>query len=389
MKNTYDVIVIGLGIMGAAALWRVAAKCDRALGIDASGPTHCYGSSQGSSRIFRRAYWEGNKYLPLLQHADLLWQELEHLLQKQIIFRTRGIFIGPQSSRVVAGSIETARQGRIEHEIWTPSETKNVFPAFSIPEGMQTVHEPGAYAISAQVARLGMLDEALRRGATTEFGNTVVDIKNQGAEVLVTTRNSRSYRARAVVVTTGPWIASELMPELYGLLEPRRVPIYWFKPKIDSEKLFSRKRFPVFLYECPNGSILYGMPSIASDEPGVKIGFHNRQQSFARPDWKSFAVQDSSVKEITEAVEALFPKLERSPIKEKNCFYTMSPDESFLIGKSEALKSTYFASACSGHGFKFAPAIGDALANVAVGQQPFVSLSSFSAHRFNSTSRVF
>ncbi|KRP63464.1 hypothetical protein TU82_20655 [Pseudomonas orientalis] len=72
----------------------------------------------------------------------------------------------------------------------------------------------------------------------------------------------------------------------------------------------------------------------------------------------------------------------RSPIYAKNCFYTLSPDDSFLIGESRALRSTYFASACSGHGFKFAPAIGDALANMAVGQQPHVSLAAFSAERF-------
>jgi len=76
MNTTYDLIVVGLGIMGAATLWR-ASRYSRVLGIDAYGPTHSYGSSQGSSRIFRRAYWEGDNYLPLLNHADLLWNELE------------------------------------------------------------------------------------------------------------------------------------------------------------------------------------------------------------------------------------------------------------------------------------------------------------------------
>lgn len=73
MKNLYDVIIIDLGVMGIAALWRAVSKATRVLGIEASGPTHSYSSSQGESRIFRRAYWEGEKYLPLLNHADLLW----------------------------------------------------------------------------------------------------------------------------------------------------------------------------------------------------------------------------------------------------------------------------------------------------------------------------
>ena len=86
MNRSYDVIVIGLGIMGAAALWRVASKCTRSLGIDASGPSHCHGSSHGASRIFRRAYWEGEKYLQLLNHADLLWKELEQVTQDTCCF---------------------------------------------------------------------------------------------------------------------------------------------------------------------------------------------------------------------------------------------------------------------------------------------------------------
>jgi len=160
------------------------------------------------------------------------------------------------------------------------------------------------------------------------------------------------------------------------------VPIYWFTPKTGFEKLFAPENFPIFLYEREDGALLYGVPSIAGNETGVKIGFHNRQHTPAAPDCKAIPVQQQYVTEITSIVESLFPTLERSPTKASNCFYTMSPDESFLIGQSKVLKSTYFASACSGHGFKFAPAIGDALADLATGQPARVSLSEFSANRF-------
>lgn len=388
MKNAYDVIVIGLGVMGAAAVWRVAQKGAHVLGIDASGPTHCFGSSHGGSRIFRRAYWEGRRYLPLLEHADLLWNELEHATHQQLLFRTGGIFIGPQSSRVVSGSIQTAREGGIEHEVWTSSRIRRRFPAFNILEDAQAVYEPGAYAISACEARLGMLNEAVRHGATTQFGDAVFSLENHGAGLRVTTRSGCSYFTKAVIATTGPWM-THLIPELIDCLKPRNVPLYWFKPKKDSEQLFSQAQFPVFLYESHDGSLLYGMPSIISNEPGVKIGFHNRQQAPAVPDWKIIPVTSNHSAQISEVIDSLLPALDRSPIHMKNCVYTMSPDESFLIGQSHAFNSTYFASACSGHGFKFAPAIGDALANMAVGQQPRVTLSAFSANRFDSTPHKF
>ncbi len=383
MKNVYDIIVIGLGIMGSAALWRVAPLCSRVLGIDAAGPTHSYGSSQGNSRIFRRAYWEGKKCLPLLNHADRLWNELEHVTHQRLLMRTGGIFIGPESSRVVAGSIETARKGNIEHKVWTSSTISKTFPAFNVPDGMHALYEPGAYALSARDARLSMLNEAVRSGAIMEFGDTVVSLENHTAGVRVATRSGRIHFARAALVTAGPWITTRLMPELSDFLEPRQVPVYWFTPKIDSGILFSMEHFPVFLYECVDGGLLYGVPSIVSNEPGVKIGFHNRQQTPIAPDWNNTPVKKRYLSAIAATVESIFPELEHSPTKAKNCLYTMSKDESFLIGKSKNLHSVYFASACSGHGFKFAPAIGDALAKLATGQQPNIPLSVFSAGRFD------
>ncbi|EED43392.1 sarcosine oxidase [Enterocytozoon bieneusi H348] len=383
MNRSYDVIVIGLGIMGAAALWRVASKCTRSLGIDASGPSHCHGSSHGASRIFRRAYWEGEKYLQLLNHADLLWKELEQVTQRHLLFRTGGVFIGDKSSRIVSGSIETAKKGKIEHEVWIASDARKHLPAFNIQDEMAVVYEPGAYAISASEARLAMLNDAVLNGAFTEFGNNVVKLEKHGTGVRVTTKSGCIYFAGSVIVTTGPWITTNLMPELTRFLEPRRVPIYWFKPKAGCETPFSQEQFPIFLYERQDGGLLYGVPSIVSNEPDVKIGFHNRQQSPSLPGWENVPVQHRYITEIPPIIESIFPKLEGIPTQAKNCFYTMSRDESFLIGHSKALESTYFASACSGHGFKFAPAIGDALANMAIGQQASFSLSAFSVDRFN------
>lgn len=389
VNNHYDVIVIGLGIMGAATLWRSSKNSSKIMGIDASSPTYSRGSSQGSSRIFRQAYWEGCKYLPLLRQANLLWNELEQTSQMQLIVRTGGIFIGHEHSRLVAGSINTAMEGSVDHEIWTGLKIKNNFPAFNISEQMKGVFEPGAYAISASNARSCMLNQAVKSGATAVFGDCVTAIENHKRGVLVKTRRGQIYVAKSVIVTTGPWIAKYLMPELNHLLDPRQVPVYWFKPKNSSKQLFSADHFPVFLYERQDGSLLYGLPSICNSEPGVKIGFHNRQQTSENPQWKGVPVQDNYINDISEAVSLIFPELETKPICAKNCYYTMSIDESFLIDRSQTMESVYFASVCSGHGFKFAPAIGDALANMAFERQCAVPLSEFEVQRFNSISCKF
>ncbi|XKU43854.1 FAD-dependent oxidoreductase [Pseudomonas [fluorescens] ATCC 17400] len=112
------------------------------------------------------------------------------------------------------------------------------------------------------------------------------------------------------------------------------------------------------------------------------MGFHNRQQTPTFPSWKEVQVSQQLAQEISAMVSPLLPGLEHLPARVKNCFYTMSKDESFLIGAATNFSSVYFASACSGHGFKFAPAIGDALAHLVDRQEPIVSISEFSPARF-------
>lgn len=382
MKRDYDVIVVGLGIFGASALWRLASKGKRVLGVDAGGPTHCFGSSHGSSRIFRRAYWEGEKYLPLLNHADALWCELEALAQRKLLFRTGGIFIGHSDSRLVKGSTETAKASKIQHQLLSSEKVNKYAQAFNIPYGFEALYEPGAYAISACDAKLSMLNEAVHRGGVTIFGETVISIEDRGAKAILKTKSGNSYTAKSVIVTTGPWIAEHLLPELKHYLETRKLPVYWFTPKVGSENIFLPENFPVFLYESSLGDLLYGVPSIISNEPGVKIGFHNRQQTPTFPSWKEVQVSQQLAQEISAMVSPLLPGLEHLPARVKNCFYTMSKDESFLIGAATNFSSVYFASACSGHGFKFAPAIGDALAHLVDRQEPIVSISEFSPARF-------
>lgn len=382
MKSNYDVIVVGLGIFGASALWRLASKGKRVLGVDASGPTHCFGSSHGSSRIFRRAYWEGEKYLPLLNHADTLWCELEAVAQRKLLFKTGGIFIGHSDSRLVRGSTETAKNSKIPHKLLTSEKVNQYAPAFNIPPEFEALYEPGAYAISACDARLTMLNEAVHQGAVTIFGESIVSVEDHALGAILKTKSGKSYTAKSVIVTTGPWITEHLLPELKFYLETRKVPVYWFTPKVGSENIFSPEKFPVFLYESALGQLLYGVPSIISNEPGVKIGFHNRQQTPTSPSWMEFQVSQQMEEEVSSMVSPLLPDLEHLPARAKNCFYTMSKDESFLIGASTNFNSVYFASACSGHGFKFAPAVGDALAHLVDRQNPIVSISEFSPARF-------
>lgn len=381
-----DVAVVGLGIMGSATVWESARSGMAVLGLEAGGPTHAGGSSHGATRIYRQAYWEGESYLPLLRLADRGWRQLQQTSSKPLLIETGGVFIGPRATGVVEGSRRTAQAGGVRHESWDAAEIKRRLPQFAIDDDTCAVYEPGAYALAAEDARLHMLDQAVGRGAELRYGEAVQAITPRGDRLLLTTNRGAEIDAGSVVVCGGPWIGG-LVPELAAHVRPHRIPIYWFSPRKGREEAFDAQRFPVFLYEVPDGALLYGIPSGASAERGVKIGFHNRQLTPSDPATAAPELGASLRAEISAYVERLLPDLEPAPIDARWCFYTMSTDESFVIGTSETSPKLHYATVCSGHGFKFASGIGNVLASLTAGAPPPVDLAAFARTRFGAPAR--
>lgn len=380
MKNC-DVLIIGGGIMGAATAWQAALRSRSVVCLEAGRPTHSRGSSHGASRIFRQAYWEGEKYLPLLRLADEGWRHLQESCGESLLSLSGGIFIGCDDNPVVKGSLKTARLEKVPHQLLNAEDLRSRFPQFQVGGHMCGIHESGAYAISADASRLQMLNEAVRLGASLCFGETAVQIQTSGNRLRVSTNRNNVWDASAVVVCAGPWMPG-LLPELAPYLRPVRMPIYWFIPRPGQGEPFAADRFPVFLYELDGGGVLYGLPDEAGGQPALKIGFHNRQQLAADPDSNPPAVDERRIQEIGGAVCAVLPGLYPLPVAARWCFYTMSSDESFLIGRSASHQNLWYVSACSGHGFKFAPGIGRVVSELAVGAPPSASLDPFGSDRF-------
>lgn len=378
----YDVVVIGLGIMGAAATWQASLLGANVLAIEKGGPTHRGGSSHGATRIFRQAYWEGQSYRDLLSIADKGWRELQNASETRLIVQTGGVFIGPKTTGVVAGSLSTAIHGNIEHEHLAAAEIRERFPQFRVDDDMEAVYEPGAYALLAEEARLQMLNEGVRRGAQLSYGEEVTSIASDAGRPTVTTRSGRSITANSVLICAGAANFS-LLPELAPILQPTRVPIFWFEPHLGCEDKFGSSSLPVFLYEAKDGALLYGIPSGASAESGVKIGFHNRQRVTYSPRQEPAPAIEPYANELERYVADIFPDLMPTTLNGKWCIYTMAPDESFIFDRSPDQSNVYYASACSGHGFKFAPAIGQVLAEQSMGRRSSADLSAFTLDRFS------
>ena len=380
IRNTYDVVVIGLGIMGAATLFYLTRLGVKALGIEARGPLHAAGSSHGDSRVFRRAYFEGDPYAPLLNRSLAAWTELAASCAEPISVRTGGLFIGKQGSALVQGSLDTAQRCNIAHEVLNGAEIAKRFPAFKVTESMQGVHEPDAMMLFADTARLAYLSLAAAGGAELSYGNEVKVLKQSTGSVVIGGEDWQ-LNAGAAVLTMGPWNGQFLPEDLGSLVTPMRIPVYRFDVAAAAERKHRIGKLPVFIVEDDQGALLYGLPQWRDVKGGLKVGFHNRQLSAINLAAPRQQPDEAERHEMWQATKAVLPAVQNTG-DATTCIYTMSRDSSFLIGRSRAMPNVVYASACSGHGFKFAPAIGEALADMSIECQPVLDLSAFDASRF-------
>jgi len=235
------------------------------LGLEAFTPAHELGSSGGLTRIIRLAYFEHPAYVPLLKAAWDLWPEIEREANDHLLEVTGGLYIGRHGSEVLDGSLLSARQHGLEHELLDADESRRRFPAIEVDDDMETLHEPLAGALFAQRCIAAHLRLAIRRGAELQFEERVTGwtLDAGGGGLTVRTRRG-TYRAAKLVVAAGAWLP-KLMPELASEL---RIPLqvernvaFWFEPAIRPE-LFARDRLPVWIIELDPEHAYYGFPTL-------------------------------------------------------------------------------------------------------------------------------
>lgn len=340
---TYDVVVVGLGGVGSAAAAALARRGQRVLGLDRYRPVHDLGASHGETRIVRKAYFEGAGYVPLLHRAYELWDELG------LLTRSGGLFLGAPDSRVLAGSLATAQQWGLPHELLDAGEVHRRFPALTPPEDVVALLEHDAGWVSPEVAVGAQLERAARAGAELHHDEPVQSWAAGPGGVRVTTTRG-TYEAGAVVLAPGRW-AVDLLPDLPVPLRVEERRVHFFP---DAAGEFAPERCPVWIWERPDGTVPYGFPQLGT---GVKASVHH---SRLRP------AADWSGEEVAQLLRPLLPGLGRAPLRTLDCTYTLTPDEHFVVGRHPAHDRVLVACGFSGHGFKFTPVLGDALADLAV-----------------------
>ncbi len=370
----YDAVVCGLGVMGSAALYHLARRGHHVLGLERFAAGHDRGSSHGETRVIRLAYFEHPSYVPLVRRAYELWRDLERESGHRLLHVTGIAEIGPPDSVLVSGTRATARQHDIPHEVLTASELMQHYPAFRLPSDFVGIVQPDGGFLEAEASVQTLLTLAAKHGAEIRFGAPVRAIEATDDKARIVTGDA-TYEAGAVIVAAGSW-ASSLLPDAALPLRATRQVMAWFAPTNADD--FAPRRFPVFLIESAHG-IHYGFPLHGA---GVKVAKHHHEDEAVDPESYDRHVSAHDEALIRAAVVDHLPGADRLLTAAKTCLYTVTPDGDFIIDRLPGAGAVILASPCSGHGFKFAPAIGEILADLATGQSPRHNISRFKIARF-------
>ena len=362
MNPVYDVIVLGLGGMGSAAAYQLAARGLRVLGLEQFTPAHDKGSSHGQSRVIRQAYYEDPAYVPLLLRTYELWRQLERDSGKELLTITGALMLGTEDSGVVKGSVRSAREHNLPHELLDASQIRKRFPQFAPESDTVALFEKQGGLVRPEEAVQTHLKLAAQHGVTLHFDEKVTDWKTSGSGVRATTSRS-VYEAGQLVIAAGPWLG-RVLSELKLPLSVERQAQFWFEPAHGIE-LFRPGAFPVWLWETKDGTHPYGLPAIDVSGGGVKVSLHHGgKNTVCTPDTIDRTVSDQEIVLARSRISARVPALNGRCVRAVTCMYTNTPDEHFLIDRHPSQPQVLIVSPCSGHGFKFCPVVGEIVADL-------------------------
>jgi sarcosine oxidase len=358
MARTCDFVVVGLGAMGCGALAQLAGR-GTVIGLERVGSGHPGGSSHGESRILRLSNFENPAYGPLVSRAVEYWEAMERIPEE--IFRKTGVLeAGPPGGELMAGTRAAAEAGGFSSALLTAREAGARWPALTLPAGWEVRLQDGGGYLRADIALARLKEIALATGKAEIIDAGAAEIREADGAVTVVTDEGEQISAGAVVVTTGPWIDG-LIPALRGRLTRSRQVVGWFAGA--RAETVAVGRLPVFCFDHADG-FLYGFPDFMG--LGVKAAFHDLGETLARPEDVGPPLP-SEVERIRVLLQKLAGPMSTRPNAARTCIYTSAPDQEFIVDRDPGRTHVVFASACAGHGFKFAPAIGEMLADLACG----------------------
>jgi sarcosine oxidase len=355
----HDVIVLGLGGFGSAVCFHAARRGASVLGLEQFAPVHDRGSSHGETRIIRQAYFEHPDYVPLLIRAYRLWRELEQLTGRSLLHPVGLMICGAPDSEAVTGTRLAARQHRLPLEELAPAEARRRWPQFAFADQQEIVFEAAAGYLTVEDCTRAHLEQAERHGAELHFETPVASWESDGRTVTVRTERE-TYSARHLILTAGAW-SGRVLADLGLSLTVVRKYLAWFPVKPAARE--AAQQGPTFFYELDDRQF-YGFPSL--DGACLKMAEHTGGQPVSNPSDLNRRQIPADVSPLAEFATQWLPATEPAPLRHSVCMYTLTPDRHFVIDRHPKYANVVIACGFSGHGYKFTPVLGEALAVLAL-----------------------
>ena len=355
MPNNFDVIVIGVGGMGAATCYHLARRGVNVLGIESHDIPHALGASHGHTRMTRTAYFEHPNYVPMIRRANALWRELEAETGLSLLHQVGGLYLGALDGELIAGSLASAVQHAIGHELLDARELRKQFDIFQLGDEIVGFLEHEAGYLLVEDCTAAHAHAAMLRGAAI---HTREQVLNWSAHGVVRTDRT-TYTCNQIVLCAGPWMG-KILNDLNIPLKITRQQLAWFWPR-------GPKRFinlPVWAIDTPGAGLHYGFP-MRADLPGFKVAHHFPGEE-TDPDEVDRTATQPTAEALRRFLERCIPAAAGDLLRVTTCLYSNSADHHFIVGKHPFQNRVNIATGFSGHGYKFASVIGEMLAELAI-----------------------
>lgn len=357
----FDVAVVGLGALGSAAAYHAAKKGAKVVGFEQFELGHVHGASHDTSRILRTSYF-ASEYVSLAKAAYKDWYSLEEEIGQKLVTITGGLIFLPKDGADTPSDYATSLTARgVAHEILDAKEVNKRWPQFKIPESVSTVYTEDSGIVHAAKSVAAMQFLARAHGAVLMEQTPVESVQPEsggGGSVVIKTPRGQ-FHADKVILATDAW--SNKLLEPLGAAIPLTVmqeQVTYYKPT-DVES-FDRSRFPVWIWAGEKS--YYGFPTYG--EPTIKVG-RDTSGNPMTPEQRTYIPSPKISDEMTSFLSQTIPDTGRQTLRTVTCQYTITPGREFILAPLEKHRDIILALGAA-HAFKFAPAIGRVVAELAL-----------------------
>lgn len=376
-----EVVVLGVGSMGAATCLSLARRGTSVLGVDAYSIPNERASHHGSTRMMRLSYYEHPNYVALLKEAWDLWRALEVECGVSLLNKTGALYLGHPNGELIRGTLKAAEQHDLPHQALQGDALRSAFPAFAAPQDCVGVLDERAGYLYSEHAVKAIAEKAKAYGARLVPDCPIDAVEYESDHVVLVGKSGERFCAKHLIVTAGAGGSAESLGILPCAVEVTRQELGWFETLPGQQN--AAQNLPCWAMEASaidasHQGLLYGFPA-SKDTSELKAALH---LPGAAVDAHAPLTSDASALQFVEqAMQALFPKLSGKLSRHSVCRYTNSTDGHFRIGRHAEKPNTTIGTGFSGHGFKFVPVMGEILAELCLDGESSRPLDFLSLYR--------